>query len=594
MRQVRIAMAQLNATVGNLTGNATKIIQAIQRAKEEQVDIVTFPELAITGYPPQDLLLKPQFLQDNKATLDRIIGKTQGITAVVGFVDQEDDIYNAAAIIHNQQLLGIQRKVYLPNYGVFDENRYFQAGVPEYIYQIGDVTFGVNICEDIWYPEGPTVIQALNGADLILNISASPYYVGKPVHRQRLTAVRASDSVVVVAYNNLVGGQDRLIFDGGSLIVNQSGQILAQGKLFEEDFIVADIDLDDVTRAKLSDPRHRKAVLELKLSETPMLRRVYAEPVHKEKVSGNLNSSSESILSEVEGIRTGQPDTSESDPCKEIYDALTLGLRDYVRKNGFNKVVLGLSGGIDSSMVAAIGVDALGSENVLGVLMPGPFSSQGSLDDAKALAENLQIQYRIIPITPIFNAFTGQLAEAFEGREPDVAEENIQARVRGTLLMALSNKFGFLVLTTGNKSEVSVGYATLYGDMAGGLGVISDVPKTMVYALAEYRNNLAGHDLIPRNTIEKAPSAELRAGQKDSDSLPEYYILDQILKAYIEHDKSIDDIIALGFDPDVVKDVIRRVDHCEYKRQQAAPALKVTTKAFGPDRRLPITNKYNG
>jgi NAD+ synthase (glutamine-hydrolysing) len=587
MRQVRIAMVQMNATVGDLEGNAAKIIAGIQRAKAEYVDIVTFPELAITGYPPQDLLLKPQFLQDNHTTLERIIGETQDITAVVGFVDQEDDIYNAAAIIHDQQLLGIQHKVYLPNYGVFDENRYFQAGVPEYIYRIGEVTFGVNICEDIWYPEGPTVIQALSGADLILNISASPYYVGKPTHRQRLTAVRAADSVVVIAYNNLVGGQDRLIFDGGSLVVNQSGQVLVQGKLFEEDFIVADIDLDDVARSKLSDPRHRKAVLELKLSETPMLERIYAEPVRVHPIP------------RIPKVLTGKgiglsSELNASDPCKEIYEALVLGLRDYVRKNGFSKVVIGLSGGIDSSMVATIAADALGPENVVGVLMPGLFSSQGSLDDAKALAENLKIHYKIIPITPIFEAFLKQLAEAFEGRAPDIAEENIQARIRGTLLMALSNKFGYLTLTTGNKSEGSVGYATLYGDMAGGLGVISDVLKTTVYALAEYRNKLAGYYLIPKNSIEKAPSAELRANQKDSDSLPEYSMLDGILEAYIEHDKSIDDIIALGYDPKVVTEVVRKVDHSEYKRQQAAPALKVTTKAFGPDRRLPITNKYNG
>ena len=581
MRQVRIAMAQINATVGDLDGNAEKIIQAIQRARAEYVDIVTFPELAVTGYPPQDLLLKPQFLHDNRTALQRIIGETQGITAVVGFVDQEDDIYNAAAIIHNQQLLGVQRKAYLPNYGVFDENRYFQAGVPEYIFQIGDVTFGVNICEDIWYPEGPTVIQALSGADLILNISASPYDVGKLAHRQRLTAVRASDSVVVVAYNNLVGGQDRLIFDGGSLIVDQSGQILAQGKLFEEDFIVADIDLDDVARAKLSDPRHRKAVLELKLNATPMLKRISADPIQAK----NAPVRKTSVPLEV---------SDTSDPCKEIYDALTLGLRDYVSKNGFNKVVVGLSGGIDSSLVATIAADALGPENVLGVLMPGPFSSQGSLYDAQTLANNLKIHQQMIPITPIFEAFLRQLQEAFAGRPPDLAEENLQARIRGALLMALSNKFSYLVLTTGNKSEVSVGYATLYGDMAGGLGVISDVTKMMVYALAEYRNKLAGDYLIPKNSLDKAPSAELRANQKDSDSLPEYHILDEILKAYIEHEKSMDDIIALGFDPAVVKDVIRRVDHSEYKRQQAAPGLKVTTKAFGPDRRLPITNKYNG
>ena len=583
MKQVRIAMVQMNATVGDLEGNTTKILEGIRRAKEAQVDIVTFPELAITGYPPQDLLLKPQFLKDNRMALERILEETRDITAIVGFVDQEDDIYNAAAILHNQFLLEIQHKVYLPNYGVFDENRYFQAGLPKQIFRIGDIAFGVNICEDIWYPEGPMVLQALNGADLILNISASPYYAGKPAHRRRMIGVRASDSVVVIAYNNLIGGQDRLIFDGGSLVVNQIGQIIAEGKLFEEDFIVTDIDLDDVARAKLSDPRHRKAVLELKLSETPMLERIDAAPVNLEKQRDTFKVS--------EPLK---PPRVPDDPCEEMYEALTLGLRDYVRKNGFSKVVLGLSGGIDSAMAATIAVDALGPDNVLGVLLPGPYSSQGSLDDAKTLAEHLQIRYRIVQISPIFEAFMEQLAEAFEGREPDVAEENIQARIRGTIWMALSNKFGYLPLTTGNKSEVSVGYATLYGDMAGGLGVIADVPKTMVYALAEYRNTIAGYDLIPRNTIEKAPSAELRANQKDSDTLPDYHILDSILKAYIEHDKSIDDIIALGFEPEVVRDVVRRVDHCEYKRQQAAPALKVTTKAFGPDRRLPMTNKYNG
>lgn len=594
MRQVRIAMAQINTTVGDLEGNTTKTIEGIQRAKEENVDMVTFPELTITGYPPQDLLLKPQFLTDNRDMLDRIIDHTRDITAIVGFVDQKNDIYNSAAVIHDRQLLGVQHKVYLPNYGVFDENRYFQAAEEtQAIYQISDVIFGVNVCEDIWYPEGPMVMQALSGADLILNISASPYYVGKPTYREKMIAVRAVDSVVVVAYNNLIGGQDRLIFDGGGLIVSQTGQILAQGKLFEEDFIVADIDLNDVSVSKLNDPRHRKAVLEMKMNDISMCHRITAEPVARDQhrsplPSGQANSKStpdkddEVVLS---------PKMRE---LREIYDALTLGLRDYVWKNGFRKVVVGLSGGIDSAMVATIAADALGSENVLAVLMPGPYSSQGSIDDAKALVESLGIQHHVIPITPIYEAFVGQLAEAFEGRTPDVAEENIQARCRGTVLMALSNKFGSLTMTTGNKSEVSVGYATLYGDMAGGLGIISDVPKTTVYALAEYRNIIAGFDLIPRNTIKKAPSAELSEDQKDSDNLPEYHILDNILKAYIEHDKSIDDIIALGFDPEMVKDVIRKVDHSEYKRQQAAPALKVSTKAFGPDRRLPITNKYKG
>jgi NAD+ synthase (glutamine-hydrolysing) len=580
MKHVRIAMVQMNATVGDIHGNTMKILAGIQQATSVQADIVTFPELAITGYPPQDLLLKPQFLKENRAALDRICEATSGITAIVGFVDQQNDIYNSAAIMHNQQLLGIQHKVYLPNYGVFDENRYFQAGVPQHIFQIGDISFGVNICEDIWYPEGPTVIQALSGADLILNCSASPYYMGKPAHRDRLTAVRAADSVVVVAYNNLIGGQDRLIFDGGSLIVDQTGTILARGKLFEEDFIVADIDLADVERSKLSDPRHRKAVFELQLSDHPMQERVIAEPLSAQSVPKSA-------------VSTYMPAIS-TDPAQEIYTALTLGLRDYVRKNGFSKAVLGLSGGIDSSLVAALAVDALGPENVLGILLPGPYSSQGSIDDAKQLAENFKMPNRIVQIGPIFDAFMVQLDEAFEGREPDVAEENIQARIRGVVWMAMSNKFGYLPLTTGNKSEMSVGYATMYGDMAGGLAVIADVPKTTVYQLAEYRNKVAGYDLIPRNTIEKAPSAELRADQKDSDSLPEYHILDAILKAYIEHDKSVEDIIASGFDPEVVKDVIRKVDHSEYKRQQAAPALKVTTKALGPDRRLPITNKYYG
>ncbi len=593
MRQVRIAMAQINTTVGDLEGNTKKIVDGIQQAKEQQVDIVTFPELAVTGYPPQDLLLKPQFLHDNKTMLQRITDHTRGITAIVGFVNQDDDIYNAAAVIHDRQLLGVQHKVYLPNYGVFDENRYFQAGVPEHIYKIGDVIFGVNICEDIWYPEGPMVMQALSGAQLILNLSASPYYVGKPAFREKMMAVRAADSVIVVAYNNLVGGQDRIIFDGGSLLVNQSGHILARGKLFEEDFIVADVDLDDVSTSRLSDPRHRKAVLEMKLSGTPLCQRICAETAFRDKPRKTSQSVHAQMTQETDFAQDAVLSSKDA-LMKEIYDALTLGLRDYVRKNGFSKVVLGLSGGIDSSMVAAIAVDALGPENVAGVLMPGPFSSQGSLDDANALAEHLNIQTHTIPISPIFESFTGQLAEAFAGREPDVAEENIQARIRGTLLMALSNKFGYITLTTGNKSEVSVGYATLYGDMAGGLGIISDVFKTTVYALAEYRNRIAGYDLIPRDAIDKAPSAELRADQKDSDSLPEYHILDEILRAYIEHDMSMDDIIALGYEPAMTKDIIRKVDRNEYKRQQAAPGLKVTTKAFGPDRRLPITNKYKG
>jgi NAD+ synthase (glutamine-hydrolysing) len=589
MRQVRIGLAQINVTVGDLSNNTKKIISYIHKAKDEGVDIVTFPELAITGYPPQDLLLKPQFLKDNLACLQEIIKTTQNIGVVVGFVDREDDIYNAAAVIHNGKLLGVHHKVYLPNYGVFDENRYFQSGVHTQVFQIQDCTFGVNVCEDIWYPGGPTSLQALNGAELILNISASPYYVGKPLYREQMMSVRAADSVVAIAYNNLVGGQDRLIFDGCSLVVNQTGHVLARGKLFEEDFIIADINLDDVVRTKLNDSRHRKEVLNSKLSGEPPLPKIVsihlppesAKPVEK-KTTPTVNP----FLPKVS--------TYLYNPYKEVYDALTLGVRDYVRKNGFKKVVIGLSGGIDSALTATIAVDALGKENVIGVSMPGQYSSQGSLDDAKQLVQNLGIEYRIISIQTAFEAYLKTLADAFKGTQRDVTEENLQARIRGNILMALSNKFGYLVLTTGNKSEVSVGYATLYGDMAGGLAIISDVPKTMVYALSEYRNAMAGYDLIPKNTITKAPSAELRENQKDSDSLPEYGILDGILHAYVEEDKSLEEIVALGYDEKTVLDVVRKVDSSEYKRQQAAPGLKITSKAFGPDRRLPITNKYRG
>jgi len=589
MRQVRVGLAQINVTVGDLDGNTQKIIDYLHRARNEGVDIVSFPELAVTGYPPQDLLLKPQFLKDNLACLQEIVKETQHIAAVVGFVDREDDIYNAAAIIHNGKLLGVYHKVYLPNYGVFDENRYFQSGIRNQIFQINDCVLGMNICEDIWYPGGPTTLQALSGAELIINISASPYYVGKPLYREHMISVRAADNVVVVAYNNLVGGQDRLIFDGYSLVVNQAGQVLARGKLFEEDFIVTDINLDDVVRTKLNDSRHRKEVLNLKLSGGPTLpKSVSISP--PERITRPVEKKSPPQVNPF----LPKVWTFAYNPYKEVYEALALGVRDYVRKNGFSQAVIGLSGGIDSALTAVIAVDAIGGENVLGVSMPGRYSSQASLDDAEQLARNLGIDYKVIPIQTAFDAYLETLAEAFKGTPQGVAEENIQARIRGNILMALSNKFGYLVLTTGNKSELSVGYATLYGDMAGGLAVISDVPKTMVYALAEYRNSVAGYDLIPKSTLMKPPSAELRENQRDMDTLPDYAILDGILHAYVEEDKSLEEIVALGYDRDMVMDIVRRVDGNEYKRQQAPPGLKVTSKAFGPDRRFPITNKYRG
>ncbi|MGQ9630172.1 MAG: NAD+ synthase [bacterium] len=585
---LRVAAAQVNVTVGDLDGNTQKIIDYIRRAKEEDVDMVCFPELAITGYPPRDLLLKPSFIEANRRHLEAIVEKASEMIVVVGFADGSgDDVYNAAAVIHDGKLLGVQRKFYLPNYGVFDEYRYFQMGMETLIFEIDSIAFGVNICEDIWYPGDPTRIQALAGARVIANISSSPYHAGKPSFRRNMLSTRASDNVAAIVYTNLVGGQDELIFDGRSMIFDHAGRLIAQGALFEEDFVVADINLRDIARARLTDIRHREEALRIKW-EDQKLRRIVSlgsiRPKGKRDAKCSVPLGENPFLPKEEHL--------SYDPCEEIYSALKLGLRDYVRKNGFKKVVVGLSGGIDSSLVATIAADALGPENVVGVSMPSRISSQGSKDDARALAENLGIEYKTLSIQKIFDAYLETLRDEFAGRPWDIAEENIQARIRGALLMALSNKFGYLVLTTGNKSEVSVGYATLYGDMAGGLAVLSDVPKTLVYKLAEYRNRLAGWDIIPHNCLVKPPSAELRENQKDTDSLPEYPLLDGILNAYVEQDMSAREIVALGYDPETVLDVIRKVDRNEYKRRQAAPGLKITPKAFGLDRRLPITNKY--
>ena len=575
MHSIRIGMAQINATVGDLSGNTKKIVHFIDEAKPLGVDLLTFPELAITGYPPEDLLLKPQFIKRNRECLEEIIRHSSDIAVVVGFVDSDSDIYNAAAVIYNSKLAGIYHKIYLPNYGVFDENRYFQAGTKCPIFIIYGVGIGVTICEDMWYEAGPATIQAYAGARLLVGISASPYHAGKGRFRERMLATRAADNVVIIAHNNLAGGQDELVFDGNSLIINEKGELIARGRQFEEDLIVADLDVDSVFRSQLRDPRRRK--------EAPWIRKEL-EQASKIEVSNEYPTIAKPPLPprQTEGL----------DKLAEIYQALVLGTRDYVHKNGFEKVVIGLSGGIDSSLVAAIAVDALGAGNVIGVAMPSRYSSPTSISDAELLARNLAIELKLIPIEKGFSSYLEMLAEPFRDTQADVTEENIQARIRGNILFALSNKFGWLVLACSNKSETAVGYTTLYGDMSGGFIPLKDVPKTLVHELAQHKNQQAGKEVIPTSVLTKLPSAELRPDQKDTDTLPPYEVLDPILKAYVEDDVAIDQIIARGFDPEIVMKTARLVDRNEYKRRQAAPGIKITPRDFGRDRRLPITSRF--
>jgi len=572
---IRVGIAQINSTVGDLTGNTKKIMESIDQAKSLGVDLLTFPELAITGYPPEDLLLKPQFIKQNRESLNKIIEHSSGIVVVVGYVDSDSDIYNAAAILCDKKLVGVYHKFYLPNYGVFDENRYFQMGKECPVFIIYGIGIGVTICEDMWYEAGPALVQTYAGAGVLINISASPYHAGKGLFRERMLATRASDSAAIVVHNNLVGGQDELIFDGNSLIINEKGEIVARGKQFEEDFLVADLDMESVFRSQLRDPRRRK--------ETPWI---------KEKLEKATKIEISSEYPAIVKPPLPPRHVNRLDELAEIYQALVLGTRDYVHKNGFEKVVIGLSGGVDSSLVAAIAVDALGAENVIGVSMPSRYSSPNSKSDAEALARNLGIEFKVIPIEKAFAAYLETLAEPFKDTDPDVTEENIQARIRGNLLFALSNKFGWLVLACSNKSETAMGYTTLYGDMSGGLIPLKDVPKTMVFELAKYKNGQAGNEVIPSSVLNKAPSAELRPNQKDTDTLPPYEVLDPILKAYVEDDVTVDQIIAMGFDRDTVTRVARLVDRNEYKRRQAAPGIKITPRDFGRDRRLPITSQF--
>ena len=569
MRRLRLGMAQINTTVGDFVGNTERIVKRIDEARSFGVDLLTFPELAICGYPPEDLLFKAQFIAENSKALQTVIEHSSGITVIIGFVDAREDIYNAAAIIHDGKLIDVYHKMFLPNYGVFDEKRYFHPGSECPVYIIAGTGVGVNICEDIWQESGPATVQTYAGAEVIVNISSSPYHFGKGNVRESMLAVRASDNVAIVAYNNLIGGQDELVFDGGSLILDEKGQIVARGKQFVEDLIVADLNVESVSRARLHDPRWSKTSPSTKIMVSEMPVKGSKPDLPKREIQ----------VREFPG---------------EVYDALVLGTSDYIAKNGFSKVVIGLSGGVDSAIVATIAVDALGKSNVVGVAMPSRYSSAGSLSDAKLLAKNLGIKLLDIPIEKVFKAYLETLTAVFAKTKPNVAEENIQARIRGNFLMALSNKFGWLVLTTGNKSEYATGYTTLYGDMAGGFAVIKDVPKTMVYELVKYRNEQAGYDLIPSTVIEKPPSAELRPNQKDSDSLPPYEVLDPILTAYVEEDKSIEQIIAAGFPEADVKRAARLVDASEYKRRQSPPGVKITLRAFGRDRRLPITNRFKG
>lgn len=569
---LRIALAQLNPTVGDLSGNLAKLTDAYDRAEAEGCDIVAFPELSTTGYPPEDLVLKPGFVEDNIELLGKFSARTRRCAAVVGFVDQDRDIYNAAAVCAGGEVLGTYRKRLLPNNTVFDEQRYFTPGDesdPLEVYVVGGVKVGISICEDIWSAAGPVATQAAAGAELNVNINGSPYSIGKGFRRERMLATRASDAHCAVVYVNQVGGQDELVFDGGSLAFDQEGNLLARGPQFTEDLVVVDVPIPPVYRKRLLDPRGRATTELLPAVE------VTTTTVVRDQV-------------------VDAPIAEPLDADRELYDALVLGTGDYCRKNGFSDVVIGLSGGIDSSIIAAIAVDALGAEHVHGVSMPSRYSSDHSKSDAQLLAEALGIDFRTISIEPAFSAFIDMLEPSFEGREPGLTYENIQSRCRGQLLMALSNEFGWMVLTTGNKSELAVGYFTIYGDSVGGYAAIKDVLKTRVYELCRYVNRREGREIIPENVITKPPSAELRPDQRDDDSLPPYEVLDPILELYVEDDRTAGEIVELGHPEDVVRRVTRLVDIAEYKRRQSPPGVRVSRKAFGKDRRLPITSGYRG
>ncbi len=553
MKTIRIALAQINPIVGDLAGNTAKIISYIQQARAAGSQLVVFPELAVCGYPPEDLIHKPYFVRKNKEQLKKIALHCKNITAVVGFADLvKGQAYNAAAILHKKKLIHSYHKMELPNYGVFDEKRYFIPGREGIIFRENELSWTVNICEDIWSKK-----LKYTGLDLILNISASPYHRKKQLERERILKTKARSFQTTIVYCNMVGGQDELVFDGASVIVSPRGKILARGKQFAEDLVIADLTIPKSKKKNNIAKKH----FNLKLSQAPR------KKIKQTEISTPLA------------------------PLAEIYSALTLGLRDYVLKNKFQKVIFGLSGGIDSTLTALIAADSLGRDNVITLSLPSHFTSRQTLTDKKKLAHNLGIKLITVPITDIFEKYLQVLKPFFKGKGWDVTEENIQARIRGNILMAFSNKFGYLVLTTGNKSENSVGYCTLYGDMAGGFNVLKDVPKGLVYKLARYRDKQARGILVPKKIFTRPPTAELREGQKDQDSLPPYPLLDKIIDAYVEQNKSLAEIIKAGIPAKTAREMIRLIDRNEYKRRQAPPGIKITPKSFGKDRRMPITHR---
>jgi NAD+ synthase (glutamine-hydrolysing) len=571
---MRLALAQINTTVGDLDGNRERILRGIEEAKAAQSDLVLFPELAVTGYPPEDLLLRPGFIRAAEESLRELARDARGITVLVGFPHFDRDLFNACAVCTGGEVKAIYRKRFLPNYGVFDEDRYFAPARDLLLLQHGETLIGPTICEDLWQPGPPATDLALAGAQLLTNISASPFHLCRDREREEMFATRARDNACFIAFCNAVGGQDELIFDGHSLVLDEDGQVLARAPGFEEALLVVDVDPADAVGRRLRDVRRRALARERETLPEASVVHIGAPKVTADHVEPQ-------IAPRIEGL-------------EQMRLALELGLRDYVDKNGFSDVVIGVSGGIDSAVTAALASEALGPERVHCVSMPSRYSADETRSDAKRLAESLGTDFRELPIHEVVNATDAVLAESFAGRESDLTEENLQARIRGVLLMALSNKFGWLVVATGNKSELSVGYATLYGDMAGGFALLKDVFKTDVFRLARHLNAKAGKELIPATIIERAPSAELREQQLDEDSLPPYPALDRVLEAYVEQDRSREELSHDGFDPDVVERALALIDRAEYKRRQAPPGVRLTPKAFGRDRRTPITNRWRG
>jgi NAD+ synthase (glutamine-hydrolysing) len=574
---MRLALAQINTVVGDLDGNRDLILARLEEARDQGAELVLFPELAVTGYPPEDLLLRSGFVHAAARSLGEIAKQTRDIVALVGFPHFDSDLFNACAVCADGDVKAIYRKRFLPNYGVFDEDRYFAPGRELVLLEVGETLVGVTICEDMWQPGPPATDLALAGAELLVNISASPFHVGKEVEREEMFVTRARDNSCFVAFCNAVGGQDELIFDGHSCVLDDEGEVVARAVGFEETLLTVDVEPQGVIGRRLRDVRRRALARE---RETPPSVQV----VHV----GELRESGSNGHRVARTIEEFEPE------LEQMRLALELGLHDYVQKNGFADVVIGVSGGIDSAVTAALAAEALGSEHVHCVSMPSRYSSEGTRSDARRLAESLGCEFREISIEPMFEAYTDALREHFAGTETDLTEENLQARIRGTLLMALSNKFGWLVVATGNKSELSVGYSTLYGDLAGGFALIKDVFKTDVFRLARHLNEHAGREVIPQSIIDRAPSAELRADQRDEDSLPPYSVLDKVLEAYVELDRSREELSSDGFDPELVERAVAMIDRAEYKRRQAPPGVRLRPKAFGRDRRTPITNRWRG